>query len=101
MITPNDVISALTSHLKTLSARIKPSEQLQVIYSGDFGEMQAFQITAHDEHFLYIRVNLEEPAHEIIALPARCSFMFSVVPRTADEPPQPRVLLGFAQQQNS
>ncbi|MEI6322670.1 MAG: hypothetical protein WCP60_06165 [bacterium] len=98
MITPNDVISALTSQLKTISVKIKPTEQLRIIYSGDFGNMQAFQITAHDQKFLYIRVNSGAPAHEIIALPERCSFMFSVVPIKADEPPEERVILGFTQQ---
>ena len=100
MITPNDVISALTSHLKAISARIKPTEQVRITYSGDFGKMQAFQVTAHDERFLYIRLNPGEPEHEIIALPESCSVMVSVVPRKADEPPEPRVILGFSQTQN-
>lgn len=93
-VAPNDVLSALSSHLKTVSARIKPSEQLRIFCAGDFGTTQVFQVTAHDDRYLYIRAG--EPAREIIALPERCSFMFVVEPRKGNEPDEPRVILGFS-----
>ena len=96
MISAIDVISALTDQLKEVGKTLKSTERVRIFYAGDFQPMQAFQITPHGDRFLYIRGQLNGTGREIIAPANRCSFMFAVSPRLPDEPPEARVVLGFA-----
>jgi hypothetical protein len=91
----NDVIDALKTQLVWMEQHKKPEEVIRIFYAGSFGVLCAARVLPEGGDFLRIEVRNDGNAtHWIVAPVSQCSFMFSVVVPTTEEPQQ-RVILGF------
>jgi hypothetical protein len=97
MSAATDLLNRLSEDLERMESSKKPNEVVRVLYGGVFGAMRVSDIQPASHDSIRVVVGAENGAtHVIIAPVAQCSFMLSIVPLVAGEPPA-KVILGFSQ----
>ena len=94
----SDFISGIRVRLHLIEHRKKAGEVVRIFYGGVFGIMRVTRISPAGDEFLSIVTKREDGVQqEIVAPVAQCAFMFSIVTPAAGDPPEERVILGFAE----
>ena len=94
----SEFISGIRVRLHLIEHRKKVEEVVRIFYGGVFGVMRVVRVSPAGDEFLSISVRGDDGAvHEIVAPVAQCAFMFSVVTPDVGDPPEERVILGFAE----
>ena len=94
----SDFISGIRVRLHLIEHRKKAGEVVRIFCGGVFGIMRVVRISPAGDDFLSIATKgADGSPHEIIAPVSQCAFMFSVLTPAAGDPPEERVILGFAE----
>ena len=94
----SDFISGIRVRLHLIEHRKKTGEVVRIFFGGVFGVMRVVRISPAGDDFLSIACRREDGSqHEIVAPVSQCAFMFSILTPAAGDPPEERVILGFAE----